>query len=308
MAGITVAGVVSRRRLELMPTPIIHNWGRWGPDDQRGCLNFQTPERVLAAVRLVRHGRVYNLSVPLEKDGPQFPGFHKTWRVTHFSRETAPGAINFTDDVVTMESHSGTHVDALGHVFCNDTMWNGRSATAHVTSYGLEWGAIDCVTGFVARGIMLDLARHRGVSHLELGEVVTPEAMEACARHQGVEIRSGDVLLLRTGWYTVFQTDRDLWNQGEPGPDIGCTAWLRAREIVALGADNAGVESSVLRTRTALTPRLHTTALRDLGLYLIEHVNLEDVARDRVYEFLFVAAPLRLTRATGAPCTPLAIV
>jgi kynurenine formamidase len=293
---------------EDVPTPAIHNWGRWGADDERGCLNFQTPQRVLDAVRLVRHGRVYNLAVPLEKDGPQFPGFHKTWCVTHFSRETAPGAINFADDVVTMESHSGTHVDGLGHVFSDDTMWNGRSAAVHVTSYGLGWGAIDRVNGFVARGVMLDLPRHRGVAHLGLGEVVTTEAMEDCAADQGVEIRAGDVLLLRTGWYTVFQTDRELWSQGEPGPDVSCTAWLRAREIIALGADNAGVESSVLRARTPVTPRLHTTALRDLGLYLIEHVNLEDLARDRVYEFLFVAAPLRLMRATGAPCAPLALV
>jgi len=290
------------------PAPAVHNWGRWGADDERGCLNLLTPERVLAAVRLVRQGRVYNLAVPLEKDGPQFPGFHKTWCVTHFSRETAPGAINFADDVVTMESHSGTHVDALGHVFADDTMWNGRSAAGHVSSYGLGWGAIDRVPGFVARGVMLDLARHQGVPHLGLGEVVTVEAMEACARAQGVEIRAGDVLLLRTGWYTVFQTDRELWSQGEPGPDVGCTAWLKAREIVALGADSAGVESAVFGKRTPLTPRLHTTALRDLGVYLIEHVNLEELARDRVHEFLFVAAPLKLMRATGAPCAPLAVV
>ena len=155
---------------------------------------------------------------------------------------------------------------------------------------------------------MLDLPRHQGVPHLALGEIVTVEAMEACARDQAVEIRAGDVLLLRTGWYTVFQTDPELWSQGEPGPDVGCSAWLKAREIVALGADNAGVESSVLRTRTPVTPRLHTTALRDLGLYLIEHVNLEELARDRVYEFLFVAAPIMLMRATGAPCAPLAVV
>jgi kynurenine formamidase len=209
---------------------------------------------------------------------------------------------------VTMESHSGTHVDALGHVFSDDTMWNGRSAAAHVTSYGLAWGAIDRVPGFVGRGVMLDLPRHQGVPHLGLGEIVTVEAMEACARDQAVEIRAGDVLLLRTGWYTVFQTDRELWSQGEPGPDVGCSAWLKAREIVALGADNAGVESAVLRTRMPVTPRLHTTALRDLGLYLIEHVNLEELARDRVYEFLFVAAPIMLMRATGAPCAPLAVV
>ena len=132
--------------------------------------------------------------------------------------------------------------------------------------------------------------------------------MEGCAQAQGIDIRPGDVVLLRTGWYTVFKNDRALWEQGEPGPDPSCTAWLKAKDVVALGADNAGVEAMVLAKRAATTPRLHTTALRDLGVYLIEHLDLEDLARDRVYEFLFVAAPLKLTRATGAPFAPLALV
>jgi kynurenine formamidase len=148
---------------------------------------------------------------------------------------------------------------------------------------------------------MLDLPRLRGVRHLSLGEVVTVDMMEECARGQNRSIRSGDVLLLRTGWYTVFHEDRALWEQGEPGPDVSCTAWLKEREIIAVGADNAAVESAVYRHRDSLAPRLHVTALRDLGVYLIENLNLEDLARDHVYEFLFVTAPLRLTNASGAP-------
>jgi kynurenine formamidase len=100
------------------------------------------------------------------------------------------------------------------------------------------------------------------VPHLGLGEVATAEMMDACAKAQGVEIRPGDVLLVRTGWYTVFQNDRALWDQGQPGPDPSCTGWLKSEEL----------------------------------------------ARDRVFEFLFVAAPLKLTRATGAPFAPLALV
>ncbi len=155
---------------------------------------------------------------------------------------------------------------------------------------------------------MLDVARFKGVEHLELGEVVTVEDMDSCARAQGVELRPGDVLLVRTGWYTVFQKDRELWSQGEPGPDVSCTHWLKEREIMAIGADNAGVEAYVTRKRSGLSPRLHTTAIRNLGVYLIEHVSLEELAGDRVYEFLFIAAPLRLTNATGSPFSPLALV
>jgi kynurenine formamidase len=290
-----------------MARPEISNWGRWGPDDELGMLNLMTPESILAAVRLVKRGVLYNLAVPLEKDGPQYAQFHKTWCVTHFTKDPTPGAFNVADDIVTMEAHSGTHVDALGHFWQDGQMWNGRSED-HVTSYGITWGAVHNVRGFVTRGVMLDLARHRGVRHLGLGEVVTVEDMEACARAQGVEIRAGDVLLLRTGWYILFREDRDLWSQGQPGPDVSCTAWLKAKDVIALGGDNAGVESSIYKTRTRLTPRLHVTTLRDLGVYLFEHLDLEALARDRVYEFLFVAAPLRLMRATGAGFSPLALV
>ena len=291
----------------MMNPPTISNWGRWGADDQLGALNLMTPERVLAAVQLVKHGKIYNLAVPLEKDGPQFPTFHKTWCVTHYTNNQEPGAINFADDVVTMETHSGTHIDGIGHCWTDNTMWNGQSA-GRVTSYGLDWAGIHNVPGIVGRGVMLDLPRFKGVPHLGLGEVATVAMMEGCAKAQGVDIRPADVLLLRTGWYTVFQNDRALWEQGEPGPDTSCTGWLQAKNVLALGADNAGVEAMVLAKRVATTPRLHTTALRDLGVYLIEHLDLEDLARDQAYEFLFVAAPLKLTRATGAPFAPLAMV
>lgn len=290
-----------------MTVGAINNWGRWGADDEVGALNLMTPERILAALRLVTRGRLYNLAVPLEKDGPQHPYFHKTLSLTYLTTNRAPGAFNIADDVVTMETHSGTHIDALGHVWRDGQLWNGRSAE-HVTSFGLGWAGIHNVPGLVARGILLDVARFRGVEHLGLGEVVSADTMEGCARSQGVEIRPADVLLLRTGWYTVFHRDRGLWSQGEPGPDASCTAWLREKDILAVGADNFGLEAYTLRERSFMHPQLHTTALRDLGVYLIEHVNLEELARDRVYEFLFVGAPLRLTRATGAPFSPLAIV
>jgi kynurenine formamidase len=289
-----------------MTDEVINNWARWGENDQLGTLNLMTAERILAALRLVKRGQLYSLSVPLEKDGPQHPMFHKTWQVTFLTSDHAPGAFNVADDVVTMVTHSGTHIDALGHCWKDGKMWNGKSAD-HVGSHGITWGAIHNVPGIVGRGVLLDVAGFKGVEHLTLGEVVTPEDMDACARAEHVEIGAGDVLLIRTGWYTVFQKDRTLWEQGEPGPDAAGTAWFKAKDVIAIGADNAAVEAYVARTRSPLTPRLHITAIRDLGVYLMENMNLEELARDRTYEFLFVAAPLNLTNATGAPFAPLAI-
>ena len=290
-----------------MEQPELNNWGRWGTDDQLGTLNLQTPESILQAMQLVKQGKVYNLSVPLEADGPQHPMFHKTWQTTFMTTNDNPCAFQVADDVVTMVTHSGTHMDALGHCWNESTLWNGRDTEA-VTSYGIEWAGIENVRSFVTRGIMLDMARFKEVDSLQAGEVVTAEDMDACADAQQVEILPGDVLLIRTGWYTVFQNDLERWKEGEPGPDASCTAWLKEKDIVAIGADNAGVEAYLLKNRSPASPRLHITALRDLGVYLIEHVDLEELAEDEVYEFLFIAAPLRLPKATGSPMTPLAMI
>jgi kynurenine formamidase len=267
-------------------------------------LNLMTPERILAAARLIRRGQLYNLAVPLETNGPQHPFFHKTWCITYFMPDATPGQYNFADDVVMMPTHSGTHIDALGHVWRDGTLWNGRS-TDQVTSYGVNWGGIHNVRGVVGRGVMVDIPRYQGTEHLELGEVVTVDTIEACAHAQGVKIQPGDILLIRTGWLRVFDTKRELWNAGEPGPDGSCVKWLKERDIMALGADTPGVERYEHRENGGRP--VHAAALRDLGVYLIENVNLEELARDRTYEFFFVAAPLSLTKATGSPFSPLAL-
>jgi kynurenine formamidase len=285
----------------------LNNWNRWGADDQLGQLNLMTPESIVSALRLVKKGKLYNLAVPLDKDGPQAPMFHKTWQVTYYTTDGRPGASNMADDIVAMETHSGTHIDSLGHFSRDGKLWNGRD-TKNVSSRGLAWAGIQNVSGLVARGVLLDLPAHRNVPHLGLAETVTAEEMDRCAAAQDVEIRRGDILLLRTGWYRVFRENRLLYEQGEPGPDAGCTAWLKEKDVIAIGADNYGVERMLLSDRNPLNPRLHTTALRDLGVYLIENLDLEELARDHVYEFLFVAAPLRMTNATGAPFSPLALV
>ena len=291
---------------EIAPT-VPNNWNRWGPTDERGALNLLDTHMVLKAFGLVKRGRVYNLSVPLERDGQQAPTFHKTWRVTYYLEEQSPSHTLVADDVVTMMTHSGTHIDALGHYSQGGKMWNGHDQ-APQASDGLEWAAVHQIPPIVGRGIMLDVAAQRRVEHLCLGELVTAADLEACGNAQGVRVEPGDVLMIHTGWHRVFKSNRTFWEQGEPGPDASLAEWLKAKDVVAVGADNVGVEAKpgILRQETGQS--LHVAALHNLGVHLIENVNLEELARDRVYEFLFIGAPLRLTGATGSPMTPLAIV
>ncbi len=285
-----------------MTQQVTNNWGRWGPEDQLGALNLLTPQVVLDAARLIKKGVVYSLAVPLEKDGPQLPAFHKTWRVTHASR--GPGA-NFMEDVVTMDTHSGTHIDSLSHAWTGDHFYNGFTED-QVFQSGVVVGGIDKVRSMVGRGIMLDVPSYRKVDHMGPGEIVTGEELDAIADHQGTEVRQGDIVMIRTGWERVFHADRTLWESAVPGPDGSLFGWLKEKDICALGADQPSVEADY--TDRPDPSSLHIHALRDLGIYLLENIALEELARDKVYEFLFIGAPLPLTHASGTPWNPLAIV
>jgi kynurenine formamidase len=281
----------------------VSNWGRWGVADEIGTLNLLTPDLVKQAAGLVKSGQVYSLSMPLAAEGPQWPQRHKTWRVTTF--RNPPNDRGSADDVVTLHSHSGTHMDALCHIWYDNQLYNGYNAAEHVTSAGATRNSIDRVPAIVGRGLLLDIAGWKGVDHLQLGEAITAADLDACAAAQGVTVQPGDLLLLRTGWMRLFAHNRELYDSGEPGIDESTIPWLKAHDIVAVGADNQAVE--VLTEIPPSRLPVHTAAIRDLGIYLVENLNLDALAADRVYESLLVIAPLQLTGAIGSPVNPIAI-
>src|SRR5262245_22833621 len=190
------------------------NWGRWGAEDERGSLNLITPALIKHAAGLVKTGKAYSLAMPLEATGPQWPMRHKTWRVTTFRND--PAASGSADDVVTMHSHSGTHMDALCHVWYHNEFYNGFKASENISSNGATRNSIDKVPFIVGRGVLLDIAGWKGVDHLGVGEAVTATDLDQCAESQGVKLQAGDILLVRTGWLRVFETDRTLFDSGEP--------------------------------------------------------------------------------------------
>jgi kynurenine formamidase len=281
----------------------LSNGGRWGAEDERGALNLITPEIVLQAARLVKRGKVYSLAMPLAVDGPQWPVRHKTWRIT--THRGGPTGIGGSDDVVTMHSHSGTHMDALCHIWVDDQLYNGYRASEHVTSSGTTRNSIDRVPAIAGRGVLLDIAAWKGVRHLHAGEAITGADLEACSRAQGVEVNAGDILLLRTGWMQVFAKDRALFDSGEPGIDVSALPWIKAHDVVAVAADNAAVEAITPGPEIHLP--VHPLAIREMGIYLVEDLNLEELAADGVRECLVIIAPLPLTGGVGSPVNPIAI-
>jgi len=282
------------------------NWGRWAAADERGTANLLTDAGAQAAARLVREGRVYSLAAPLSPDGPNLPTRRQTWHVVTSRYQPSRGA-SFADDVVMMHTHGTTHVDALCHVYVGDTLYNGHPADA-IQPYGAQKCGIDNAGPLVGRGVLLDVAAHRGVEQLGEGEAIEPDELEACAEAQGVTIAAGDVVLVRTGWWRLFDQGpeaRRRFYHAEPGPSGACGRWFRERDLFALGADNPAVEE--VRRWSEPLP-LHRDVLWGCGGYLLEFLDLEALAADKVYEFLFVAAPLRLVGGIGSPIVPLAMV
>ena len=298
------------------------NWGRWGPDDERGTLNYITPDAIVEAARLVRRGAVFSLAIPFNAKGPQinqprrFNPIHRmmiTGPDCTTGAITFPGGVGFSDDMVIMPLQCATQWDALSHCFEDGRMYNGYDAN-EVSSRGAKRNGIDKIAnGVAARGVLLDMPRMKGVEWLEPGYAITADDLDAALAAQRVTVRSGDALLVRTGHITLC-TDRADWGTyaggDAPGLSFHTADWIHQHRIAAVATDTWGMEVRPNEIAGSFQP-LHQVAIPNMGLTIGEIFFLddlaEDCARDGVYEFFFVAAPLPITGAVGSPINPLAI-
>jgi kynurenine formamidase len=293
----------------------LSNWGRWGGDDERGTLNHISPPAVVAAARLVQRGEIFDLSIPINAKTPQ-PGNLRTPPIRLMSETGADqqmrGGFHFADDYVFMALQAATQWDALCHVYYDEQLYNGYPAS-EVSIHGGRRCSIDKLEhGVVGRGVLLDAPRHFDIPWLERGQAISPDDLDAMVAAQGVEITSGDVLLLRTGWWHRYASEGETREvmSGEPGLALECASWLARHEIAAVACDNYAVEAIPPADRSAALA-LHMVLIRDLGMTLGEMFDLEelaaDCAADRRYEFLFCGARLNFTGAAGTPVAPFAI-
>lgn len=292
----------------------LSNWGRWGPDDQIGTLNLVQPRHVQAAAGEVRSGKVFQLSIPVGKDGPQSGIGGRNNPVHLMSMQHSdfePHGLQVADDWIIMPLQSGTQWDALSHVGYDGKLYNGHSAEQVGTRAGARRLAVDAFTDKIAgRGVLLDIARLHDVDWLEGGTAITPADLEAAEAAQGVTVGEADFLLVRTGWRgRLLAQGRDGWMSTEPGLGIDCARWLHDRGVAAVGSDNWAIE--VIPSETGETLPLHCVLIRDMGMPLAEILDLDalaaDCADDGVWSFLFVAPPLHISNAVGSPVTPIAI-
>ena len=187
-------------------------------------------------------------------------------------------------------------------------MFNRQSAES-VSAFGASANSIDAVPPIWTRGVLLDIAAAREVDMLEAGDVITPAELEQCCELQEVTCKPGDAVLVRTGWYRTYATDRTRWAAGKPGLGGAAINWMIERDVAVLGIDTTAAEPDPPDPEDgpAGVAVAHLTFLHQHGGYLIETLDLEEIGRDKVYEFLFVAAPLQIANGLGSPLTPLAV-
>ena len=293
----------------------VRNWGRWGAADERGTTNLITPERIVAAAGLVRTGEVFDLGIPLDGDGPQ-PGGYRINPIRLMSEngeeQVFPGGFKYADDYIFMPLQAGSQYDSLAHVYYDEQLYNGHPSSGVTIKGADKCGIHTQAKGIAGRGVLLDVARARGVDWLDAGTVIGPEELDAVATAQNVAVGPGDIVLIRTGWRAKFLADQNPaeFMAGEPGLGLDCASWLRERDIAVVGSDNWGVEVMPGENPGALL-ELHMVLIRDMGMTLAEMLDLEQLssacAADGTYDFFYTGAPLKFTRGVGSPINPLAI-
>ena len=289
-------------------------WGRWGEWAHRGALNHLTPDRVAAAAGLVRRGITVTLSRPLDTepriDNP-LPADHHMTLLTDV--DIGSGTVRFAKDYIGVDYHNDTHshIDAFSHVAYEGALHGGHPDGA-VTSEGATVGDIDLLAdGLVGRGVLLDVPRALGVPWVEPGQHVFPEDLEAAEDAEGVRVGSGDILLVRTG-HARRLDDVGPWDtaSAKAGLHPSTARFLAEREVAALGSD--GNNDTAPSTTEGVAFPMHVLAVNAMGVHLLDYLQFEDLVprceEAGRWEFLFVAAPLRIARGTGSPVNPVAIL
>lgn len=304
------------------------NWGRWGPDDERGTLNLVTPEMITKAATLVRQGKTISMALPFDDAGPQtgslgrFNPIHLMIRdgadaVAGTSLRDFYGGVEKyfrgTDDIIIMPLQSGTQWDSFGHVIFEGKIYNGYGAEWVSSKGALKGDVANGASSMVGRGILLDIPRALGIDWLEPGHAIGSSDLDRAVEHAGVDVGVGDFVFVRTGAMAAARaagTWGDYAGGDAPGLGLDSVEWIGDRDMAALAADTWGLEVRPNETPDVFQP-MHLILIAHMGLWLGEIFDLdplaEDCADDGVYEFMFCGPPLPFTRAVGSPLNPMAI-
>src|ERR1041385_8761752 len=255
----------------------------------------------------LRSARIYDLGQPYFVGMPHHhmhPPFLLSLTKMH-GDYVMPNGGRSASESLALGGHLGTHIDALCHFSCGGKLHGGYDvAAAQSYSGGMKQLSVETLAPVIRRGVLLDIAAAQNLQSLPAGFEITPEHLESAALTQKVEIKPDDVLLLRTGWGAFFEEVARFESQMHgPGAGEEAARWLSTKQIFAAGSDTINFELVPSRTMP-----VHVHLLVESGIHIIECLNLEQLAAERIYEFAFIASPLKIRGATGSPIRPFALV
>lgn len=290
----------------------------WGEDDEIGRLNWLHPESVGAIIDRLDGRKVFDLAVDYFPNMPSWteagdPPFD-IWMTHTPSGSIVDGRSGYgpeihkkyaySGDAISMYTHCGTHIDTLNHMGYHGTMWNGWTEDKHLGSKVWTKGGTDNYPPIISRAVMLDVAGAHGVECLENHYEITPQDLRDAAKFGNVELRKGDVVLVRTGRMSAWP-DRDAYLTGSPGINVDSARWLcEEAGAMSIAGDNIGLEPQPYHGQYA---PVHCYMFATAGAQIIEVVNMQELAAEKIYEFAFIGLPMKIYGATGAPMPSVAV-
>jgi kynurenine formamidase len=292
----------------------------WGPEDEIGTLNMMSASSRLEVLSSIGSGKIYDLSVDYFVGMPSFHTLgdppYQYW-LTHTPNGTIvdnPNGlgekmnrkVSYTGDAISMYTHMGTHIDALNHFGLNGKIWNGYTPEEYLGDKGWHRTGAETIPPIIARGILIDIVAYKEVVQLPQNYRINASDLKGALQKQNTTLQPGDVVLIRTGQARFYQ-DSEEYLHAFPGINLEAVKWLvEDQQVMLLGADNLSFEAFPPEREDNWVP-VHTYLLAEKGVMFIEQMNLESLAKDRIYEFAFIAASLKLKGASGSPMRPLAI-
>ena len=284
---------------------------KFGPADQIGNMNYVTPEKTLAATKLVTRGKSYRLGIETNKDTPAFPPRSFALIVVQPGQTNGsslgPTKTTYNDDIIMGWVGIGSQLDGLGHIGVDGVYYNCNKAPDFALAGGLTKLGIEKVPPVATRGILLDMAGYFSTDIVKEGTAFNRAEIEGAMRRQGVKsIERGDVVLFHTGWTKLIGKDNKRYGSVEPGLGVGGAKYLAERGVAMIGADTWALEVIPFEQGEGVFG-VHQVLLPMNGIYILENMETEEMVKDQAWEFLFTLGPSRITGAVQAIINPIAI-
>lgn len=279
----------------------------YGASDRLGAINNIDAKKVLKATRLVKEGKVYSLAIVTSATTPA--GLDRTYQVNAHPIMPDPIGENLLsgmDDKVTMHMGIGTQIDGFGHVGINHKHYNGLPDEEMLKNNKLTVYGIQDLPPIVTRGVLLNIAALKGVDRLAADTPINRAEIDAAMKRQRVKIKRGDVVLFHTGWLSLIDEDSEKLMASQPGVGVEGAEYLAELGVVAVGIDNPQFEQ-VPFANPNRPYEVHQTLIAKNGIYILEYVKTDEIARDGLNEFLFMLSAPRLDGTVQAIVNPVAI-